>query len=75
MLVLVTGTRVVRHRRRLTPVVVVERRFADVRDRICGRLQRWIKKGTVANLSDGPDHLVQGLRILLEGSVAGAASR
>lgn len=38
-LVLVTGTRVVRHSRRLT--LVIERRFADVWDQVCRRLDRW----------------------------------
>jgi len=38
-LVLVTGTRVVRHGRRLT--LVIERRFADVWRQVCRRLDRW----------------------------------
>lgn len=38
-LLLVTGTRVIRHSRRLT--LVIERRFADVWDQVCRRLDRW----------------------------------
>ena len=38
-LVLLTGTRVVRHSRLLT--LVIERRFADVWGQVCPRLHRW----------------------------------
>jgi hypothetical protein len=38
-LLMVTGTRVVRHSRRLT--LVIERRFADVWAQVCRRLDRW----------------------------------
>jgi hypothetical protein len=38
-LVLVTGTRVIRHSRRLT--LVIEHRFADIWAQVCRRLERW----------------------------------